>query len=216
MPDKPRRAPRRRIVEAKSVTLTKLGADGEPVGGPIPMPGMTATVHLEPEESAAETTAPAFVSGADLTIDAPISAAVRELARIPLPTAVISTWFPAFVRVPSESQAWSKCKVFLTPQGLYVYKSRPKDGVETVKAGAFPAWYSTVDFEKTHKPAVGNVARNAGIRIQTAAGVVIVQPIAHCGCGSQLKHWRPMWARNVIAWRDAVALVAGTDVEAGR
>lgn len=171
-------------VAAKGVVLQPIDGDGRPVGPAQHLGDMAVSVD------------PA-----------------QELTRIPLPTAVINEWFPAYFRPPGEDQPWATVKVYLTPQGLYVYRAAP-DESETFTTGATPAWYSTVDFSKTAKPVTGYAAMNAGIPIETAAGRVNVQPYPGCGCGHRkLKNWTPSWSRNRISWTDAVAL---TDPTAGR
>lgn len=205
-------------IQAQAIRLQRLGAGGEPTGDSVHLDDATATVHLDPTD-----TVEAAGLAADMnrlqkdgitvefsTSDPDTAATVRELIRIPIPTAVINQWFPAFFRPPGEDHAWNLCKVFLTPQGLYVYRTRPAEP-ETFTSGALPAWYSSVDFEKTNKPVSGTVARNAGIPIVTAAGTVTVQPTGGCGCAARgIKGWRPDWSRNVISWADGVQLATSS------
>lgn len=203
----------RKTTTAKGVRLQKLDEDGAPVGEPQHLGDATVTLETEPAEPV---TLPELAPGATIefaTDDPDTVALVQELMRIPLPTAVVAQWFPAYYRPPNEPQPWAVCKVFLTPQGLYVYRAAPAES-ETFTTGATPAWYSTVDFAKTRKPVTGYAAMNAGIPIETAAGRVNVQPYPGCGCGHRkLKNWTPSWSRNRISWDDAVAL---TDTTAGR
>lgn len=176
-------------------------------GDPLDVAG---TFHYPPGAGAPDDPAATMEFSTD---DPAAVATVRELTRIPLPTAVVAQWFPAYFRPPNEPQPWAVCKVFLTPQGIYVYRAAPAES-ETFTTGATPAWYSTVDFAKTARPVTGYAAMNAGIPIETAAGRVNVQPYPGCGCGHRkLKNWTPSWSRNRISWDDAVAL---TDTTAGR
>lgn len=205
-------------IQAQAIRLQRLGADGEPTGDPVRLEGATATVNLEPAAASefaemADAMNRMQTQGIDVefsTSDPATVATVRELTRIPIPTAVINQWWPAFVRVPGDDTTWNLCKVFLAPQGLYVYRAAPTEP-ETFTTGAMPTWYSSVNFEETAKPVSGYAARNAGIPLVTAAGKVTVQPTMGCGCQARgLKGWRPSWLRNVISWGDGVKLAAGS------
>jgi hypothetical protein len=207
----------RTALQAKAIRLQKLDAGGAPVGDPVHLDG-PATLHLQPTDTPDVAALAADMNrlqqeGVTLefsTDDPATVAVVRELTRIPIPTAVINQWWPAFVRVPGDDTTWNLCKVFLTPQGLYVYRAKPPEP-ETFTSGAMPTWYSSVNFEETIKPVSGYAARNAGIPIVTAAGKVTVQPTTGCGCQARgLKGWRPDWLRNVISWEDGVKLAAGS------
>jgi hypothetical protein len=193
-------------VQAQSIRLQKLDGDALPVGEPVTLEGATATVHMTPTDLS-DVDLPQPASTIEFETSDPATVALaRELLRIPVPTAVICSWWPAIVRLPNDPHPWSLCKVFLTPQGLYVYR-QPPAAPETFTAGATPDWYTGVDFEKTRRPVTGTTARNAGIPIVTAAGQVIVQPTSGCGCANRaLKNWRPTWSRNVISWDDGVRL----------
>lgn len=206
-------------VQAQNIRLQKLDGDGQPVGEPVHLEGATATLQFTPDDSGIEP--PRLADdlnalqreGIELefsTNDPATVAVVRELTRIPIPTAVINQWWPAFVRIPGATETWNLCKVFLTPQGLYVYRTHPSER-ETYTSGAMPTWYSSVNFEETKKPVSGYAAKNAGIPIATAAGTVTVQPTVGCGCAARgLKNWKPTWSRNVISWADGVQLATGS------
>lgn len=204
-------------VQAQAIRLQKLDGDGEPIGEPVRLEGVTGTVHLEPNDlpEGADFSQVASVPAGNIemeftTSDPVTVATMRELTRIPIPTAVINQWWPAFVRVPGATETWNLCKVFLTPQGLYVYRAKPAEP-ETYTSGAMPTWYSSVNFEETTKPVSGYAARNAGIPIVTAAGTMTVQPTGGCGCAARgLKGWRPDWHRNVISWDDGVKLASSS------
>lgn len=198
-----------KAITAQGVTLQKLDADGAPTGEPQRLGDGTATLDVEPNDLP-EQDAPALEFE---TSDPDAVALARELTRIPIPTAVIAQWFPAYFRPDGAEQPWPTCKVFLTPQGLYVYRATPAEP-ETFDTGATPTWYAGVDFAETAKPVTGYAAMNAGIPITTSAGKVNVQPYGGCGCNARkLKNWTPSWARNRISWDDAVKL---TDATAGR
>lgn len=212
MPPTPRKTTKRGTVKAKGLTVTPLDQEGQPVpGGAVTLPDAEVTLGVLPPVSELEFTPDD--SGIELefahAFDAAGRETLQELARIPIPTAVIERWFPAFVRWPGEDGPLHGCKVLLTPQGLYVYKRKPA-APEAFTTGATPDRYAPVLFEETARPAVGTVARNAGIRIATPIGPVIVQPTGGCGCGSSLKRWTPEWARNVISW-DAALQLAGQE-----
>jgi hypothetical protein len=196
----------------RGVRVQKIDAEGAPVGEPQQLSGVEASLEFTPDDSGIE------LPERDATLefetsDPAAAATVKELLRIPIPTTVVNEWFPAYFRPPGDDQPWATCKVFLTPQGLYVYRTAPAEP-ETFTTGATPAWYAGVNFAETAKPVTGYAALNAGIPITTSAGRVNVQPFPGCGCSARrLKNWTPSWARNRISWTDAVAL---TDTTAGR
>lgn len=220
MPGKPRGNPRtakKNTITARGMKLTKLDADAQPVGDPVELAPGEYSLDIDlgaftPDDSDIALPLPPLAPDATLEFTTDDPAAVelaRKLLRIPVPTAVIASWFPAMFRRPvgaHEDEVWTLCKVFLTPQGLYVYREPPAEP-ETFTSGAQPAWYSVVDFEKTTRPVAGYAARSAGIPIITAAGSVLVQPTGGCGCSAtRLRHWRPPWSRNLISWEDGVTL----------
>jgi hypothetical protein len=212
------------MIAAHGMRVQKLDEDGAPVGEPQHLGDATVSLDARPGDPLDVAGTFHYLPGAgapddpahemEFSTDDPAAVAtVRELTRIPVPTAVIAEWFPSYFRPPGEDQPWNTCKAFLTPQGLYVYRTAPAES-ETFTTGATPAWYSGVDFAKTAKPVTGYAAMNAGIPIETAAGRVNVQPYPGCGCGHRkLKNWTPSWSRNRISWADAVALA---DPTAGR
>jgi len=199
----------RSAVAARGVRLQKLDGDGAPVGEPVSIGDGTAALSFEPDDSGIDLPESSVGATVEMTVTDPEQlATLRETFRIPIPTAVVQEWFPAYFRPPGESVPWIRTRVFLTPQGLYVYTSPPEQP-ETFKTGAAPAWYSTVDFAKTSKPVTGYAAMNAGVPIMTAAGKAIVQPTGGCKCNTRsLRNWTPTWSRNRISWTDAVALAA--------
>jgi len=226
--------------QAQGLSLQRIDQEGAPVGEPVRQPGV-AHLEFKPDDSGIElefdrafeqaadpgAEAVARQEGAENPQVAPVPAGnmefetsdpatvatVRELTRIPIPTAVIAQWFPAYFRPEPGATPWNTCKVFLTPQGLYVYRTAPAEP-ETFTTGATPAWYAGVDFAKTKEPVTGYAAMNAGIPIFTSAGQVNVQPYGGCGCSARkLKNWTPAWTRNRISWADAVKLA---DTTAGR
>jgi hypothetical protein len=197
-------------ISARSMRLQKLDGDGQPVGEPVQMGSATIAVgQFEAREAYGPDGDTQPVT--EMSFEVPLSevppAVIRDLTRIPVPTAVMDRWFPAFVRWPGEDQLLTRCKVFATPQGLYVYSTVPTEQ-ETSASGAHPDRYAPINFEKTTTPPIGTVARNAGIRIATPDGNAIVQPTGGCGCGSRLKSWTPRWARNSVTWTDGAALAA--------
>lgn len=202
----------RKTTTARGVSVQKLDADGAPVGEPQAIEGTTATLSFEPDDSDIQLPEPGPVASVEFeTSDPATVAVVRELTRIPIPTAVVHEWFPAFFHAPGGGQPWIRCRVFLAPQGLYVYRN-PPEHEETFTNGASPAWFSPVDYSKTPKPVSGYAAMNAGIPIMTAAGKVIVQPTGGCRCNTRsLRTWTPAWSRNRISWTDAVAMVVTTE-----
>lgn len=210
-----REAGERSTVAARGIYLQPLDADGAPVGERKHLGDATATVSFQPPEEEAKGL-DVVLSESPVAIDVKITdpatvAMVREMMRIPIPTAVVHEWFPAFFHAPDGGQPWIRCRVFLAPQGLYVYRNPPEEE-ETFTNGASPAWFSPVDYSKTPKPVSGYAAMNAGIPIMTAAGKVIVQPTGGCRCNTRsLRTWTPAWSRNRISWTDAVAMVVTTE-----
>lgn len=116
----------------------------------------------------------------------------------PAPTAVKAGWFPASVSLPVDDpdgvpMVWHRCRVYLAPEGAYVYKYQPPaDGVT-------PDWFSPVDYVRTEKPR-GSWQDNSGVYIRTTAGLLTVTPGGGCACGSPLKRWVPEFARKSVPW----------------
>jgi len=210
MPARRRKTSDNTTVKATGITLTPLGEDGAPrLADRRILPDTNVTIELSPEVPE-YFEAPAPIRSVSYDVDASNVSpetvrTLKALTRIPIPTAVIDRWFPAFVRWPGEDMVLNLCKVFLTPQGLYVYKKRPTEP-ETFTDGAQPDRYAVVLWDETVKPVTGTTARNAGIPIMTSVGKVIVQPSGGCGCGSRMKHWLPDWSRNRITWETALTL----------
>lgn len=115
----------------------------------------------------------------------------------PVPTAMRAEWWPAAVRLPGGGPVLANTKVFAADTGLYVYTNRDRgDGKPTLE------WYSPIRYDKTPRPSGRYGAGQAGYRIETEAGEVIVQVIkGDCGCGAKrVKHYRPDWATRVQTW----------------
>lgn len=219
--------------QARNLRLQKLDEDGEPVGEPVELPDAVVTwmeqAHPGPIERAQfEAFARidkmevargpiAYEPGtavASIEIEQALTpeafALLQEATRVPIPTAVVHVWWPAQVQLPAGvdidgQSSLYPCKVYATPQGLYVYRQRPADP-EQFRTGAHPAFWSSIDYEKTTPPTVGNLTRRASNIIHTAAGAVTIKKNDSCGCGHPLKRWRPDWARTRISWDDAVKL----------
>lgn len=224
---------------AQIVRMQKLDADGAPVGQPVEMNDAyvtwaeTTREQAELDVALAQTASeelarmevergpveyPSVAQGAEFPQVAPVLAGniqgidiarLTEVIRVPVPTSVAHSWFPAHVQLPAgvdiDGQALLyPCKVYATPQGLYVYREVPSER-EAFRSGAQPAFWSPIDYEETPTPTVGTLSRS-GHAIHTAAGVVMVRKENSCGCGHPLKRWRPDWARVRVSWADTATL----------
>lgn len=110
----------------------------------------------------------------------------------PTPTGAYASLYPASVVLPDKT-VWHRCKVFLTPQGLIVYRAAPiRQGAEVA-----PDFTSAVNYAAT--PRLTNDAR-MGYYVSTAAGQVTITGGGGCGCGNRLRYWVPEWAREVLPW----------------
>jgi hypothetical protein len=111
---------------------------------------------------------------------------------ITTPTGAYASFYPASVVLPDRT-VLHRCKVFLTPQGVYVYRQAP------VKASADvePAFTAPIDFAAATRPL--NDAR-MGYYLPVEGGTVTITGGGGCGCGSRLKYWVPEWARNTLPW----------------
>lgn len=221
--------------QAQNIRLQKIDEDGAPVGEPVELPDAVVTWmdQTRPEVEHAQFAVNelarlgeemevargpiAYEPGtavASIEVEQALTpetfALLQEATRVPIPTAVVHVWWPAQVQLPvgvdiDGQSSLYPCKVYATPQGLYVYRQWPVDP-EQFRTGARPAFWSSIDYEKTTPPTVGNLTRRAGSIIHTAAGAVTIKKNDSCGCGHPLKRWRPDWARTRISWDDAVKL----------
>lgn len=105
-----------------------------------------------------------------------------------MPTLVRAKWFPAGVRLPDGTE-WTRCRVYATTDGLYVYRARPAEG-DT------PDWHAPIDYAATPRPPSGIPSAGAGIEITTTEGLVMLAPSRGCGCSHPLKSWAPRWGND--------------------
>jgi hypothetical protein len=106
---------------------------------------------------------------------------------------VYREWFPASVLLPDQTQ-WHRVRVYATTEGLLIFRARKAE----------PDFSSPLDFAKTPRPSTATTY-NVGVDLYTEAGLVVITPTgggACCGTqgGAGLKHWRPEWAKNTVAW----------------
>lgn len=117
----------------------------------------------------------------------------------PVPTGYRRAWFPAAVRLP-DGTVHRLCRAYLATPGLYVFTGAPTDPAARTGPGA-PAFFSTVDYDKTTPPPTSYPASQKMVRIHTAAGLVELQPLPGCGCSHRaLKNWAPSWANRLEPW----------------
>jgi hypothetical protein len=140
------------------------------------------------QSAAPEDTTPPDVHGELLDVSEPISAPA-----IPEPQAVKGVWYPVAVRLPGETKDRQRVKMYVTPEGVYLYWAVPSDPDSWM-----PDWHSPM-LEGQPKPPSGWKARN-GFQVLTDAGVLSVTPMGGCGCGWPLKRWSPAFSRRVVAW----------------
>lgn len=110
-------------------------------------------------------------------------------------TAIYGAVYPASVLFPDGS-VHTRCKVYATDAGLFVYYAVPGDGYT-------PDWSSPIDYLNTARTPTGYRAR-LGWEVATDAGLVIVTADGGCGCGWPLKRWTPLFARARRQWPASV------------
>lgn len=192
--------------EARDVTLTKLGPDGQPTTQAAAVVGPTL-ITVDPDVAAEDLTL-AALDGATVTVEIrdPDPVAVYLLTggaagHPPIPSAYRAEWWPAAVRLPGLPQPIPLAKVYATAEGLYVYDEPPSTGDPN---GSRPRFFSPIDYDKTPRPATGYAARQ-GIKLHTGAGDVIVQQLTGCGCAKRaLGNWRPGWGSRIEPWEAPV------------
>lgn len=117
---------------------------------------------------------------------------MQETAEVVTPTGVYDSFYPASVLMP-DREVWRRCKVFLTPQGVLIYRSAPVKPTEPIE----PDFTSPINFAEARRPL--NDAR-MGYYLPTAAGLLTITGGGGCGCGNRLKYWVPEWANDVLPW----------------
>jgi hypothetical protein len=200
-------------VAAREVRLTKLDAEGRPTGEPVTVTGPAIAsldaadlydhsgdlTDLAPDGQVLPT--PGDSVTIEVTDPDPVAAYLLSgglVGHPPIPTAYRAEWWPAAVRLPGQPQPISLAKVYATAEGLYVYDEAPSTGDPN---GIRPKFYSPILYDKTPRPATGYAARQAGIKLTTAAGDVIVQQLTGCGCAKRaLGNWRPGWGSRIESW----------------
>jgi hypothetical protein len=118
---------------------------------------------------------------------------------IPNPTASLFAWWPATVQRP-EGDPIHRARVYVTPEGLYVYTRVPADGVT-------PNHYWPVNWGATAQPVRTTATQMNGFKITTDVGLVTIHAYGQgCGCGHPLKRWSPEFAGNAVkGWPSAGA-----------
>lgn len=118
---------------------------------------------------------------------------------IPPPTGVLHAWFPAVVERP-EGEPIRRARVYITPEGLYVYTRVPSDGVT-------PNHYWHINWGATAQPKRTTATQMNGHVITTDVGAVTVHTGGQgCGCSHPLKKWTPEFTRTTFAsWPSAGA-----------
>lgn len=116
----------------------------------------------------------------------------------PTPTGVLHTWFPATVQKPT-GEFIRRARVYVTPEGVYVYTRVPGDGVK-------PNHFWALDWAATAQPKRTQATIMNGHPLRTAEGGTLVVHTngEGCGCSNPLKKWVPEWARTTFsAWPSA-------------
>lgn len=111
----------------------------------------------------------------------------------PHPQAQMAVWMRAAIKLPDTGEIWRDCKIYATPDGLYVYRAIPADGWT-------PDWWAPMPPQ--HRPITGVMARN-GFNVATELGAVIITPSANCACSAPLRRFNPDFAQRVVKWVEA-------------
>ena len=109
---------------------------------------------------------------------------------IPHPQAQMAVWMRAAIRLPDTGEIWTDCKIYATPDGLYVYRTIPADGWT-------PDWWAPLPPQS--RPITGVMARN-GFNLATGKGAVIITPSGNCACSAPLRRFNPDFATRVVKW----------------
>lgn len=109
---------------------------------------------------------------------------------IPHPQAQMAVWMRAAIRLPDTGEIWRDCKIYATPDGLYVYRAVPADGWT-------PDWWAPLPPQS--RPITGVMARN-GFNLATDKGAVIITPSQNCACSAPLRRFNPDFAQRVVKW----------------
>jgi hypothetical protein len=139
-----------------------------------------------PRRRARATAPPSLATTAD-TGDDTTAVAVADA---PHPQAQMAVWMRAAIRLPDTGEIWRDCKIYATPDGLYVYRSVPADGWT-------PDWWAPMPPQP--RPITGVMARN-GFNLVTDKGAVIITPSTNCACSAPLRRFNPDFAQRVVKW----------------
>jgi hypothetical protein len=116
---------------------------------------------------------------------------------IPQPTGSLHTWFPATLEQPDGSLI-RRARVYVTPEGLFVYTLVPGDGVT-------PNYWWPINWAATSQPKRSTATDMNGYVITTDTGKVVVHTSGQgCGCSNPLKRWTPAFAGTTLSvWPSA-------------
>jgi hypothetical protein len=185
---------------AQQIRLTKLGPDGQPASETAAVTE-AAILTSDPDEPGGLDPAAARTATIEIPNPDPVMvylATGGAAGHPPIPSSYRAEWWPAAVRLPGIPQPIPLAKVYATAEGLYVYDQAPSTGDPN---GTRPVFFSPINYDKTPRPSTGYAARQAGIKLSTAAGDVIVQQLQGCGCAKRaLGNWRPGWGSRIEPW----------------
>jgi hypothetical protein len=111
---------------------------------------------------------------------------------IPTPTAALHTWFPVTVEKP-DGTLIRRARVYVTPEGLYVYTRKPADGVT-------PNHWWPLNWAATAQPKRTQASSMNGHQFKTTEGgtVTVHTNGEGCGCSNPLKKWAPEYAGTTL------------------
>lgn len=112
--------------------------------------------------------------------------------QMPEPTAVKGVIYPAWVQVPGE-QPRERAKVYIAPEGLYVYWAVPDDPQDWT-----PDYWAPITWPQPKLPPPH--MQRMGFQLETDYGAVVITTDGGCGCNWPLKYWVPEYANHNVAW----------------
>lgn len=111
---------------------------------------------------------------------------------IPEPTAIKTVIYPVIVQVPGHPPR-DRAKVYVTPEGLYVYWAVPAAETDWT-----PEYWAPITWPQPKLPPPH--MWRMGFKIRTDYGDVLITASGGCGCGWPLKRWNPEFANRNVAW----------------
>lgn len=111
----------------------------------------------------------------------------------PRPTGVYAAFYPTSIVLPDKTTVWHRCKAYVTPEGLFVYRAAP-----TSHAEPEAAYWAPINFAGTGRPR-GDIRMGWPVSLADGTMVTLTDG-GGCGCGNPLKGWHPSWAGSLLEW----------------